>query len=135
MIKYLTVEEVVAGHLFMMKQMEDMAQAGVKDLALLESAVFRPQQTVFGEDAYPSLFLKATVMADSLVKNHYFHNGNKRTAFLMLKSFLRINGYYLKMERSFAVDFMVEIATSRYSVDDLAQILKEHCLEHAGLDE
>ncbi len=128
MIKYLTVEEVVAGHYYMMKQMEDMDQAGVKDRALLESAVFRPQQTVFGEDAYPSIFEKAAVMADSLVKNHCFYNGNKRTAYLTLKSFLRVNGYQLKVERAYAVEFMVEIAIGTHATQELARIIQEHCV-------
>lgn len=126
MIKYLTVEEVVAGHFYMMKQMEDADQSGIKDRVLLESAVHRPQQTVFGEDAYPSLFEKAAVLTESLVKNHCFHNGNKRTAYLTLKSFLRINGVHLKMERSYAVEFMVEIATGKYSIREMALILQEH---------
>jgi len=126
MVKYLTVEEVVAGHYFMMKQMDDTDQSGIKDRALLESAVYRPQHSVFGEDAYPILFEKAAVLTESLVKNHCFHNGNKRTAYLALKTFLRINGIQLKMERSFAVEFMVEIATGKYSTPEMARILQEH---------
>lgn len=127
MIKYLTKEEVIAGHYFIMKRMGDTGQAGVKDHSLLESAVYRPQQTVFGEDAYPTLFEKAAVFVDSLAKNHSFHNGNKRTAYAAVKSFLWINGYHLKFERDFAVNFMVDIVKSEYSVDEIARILKEHC--------
>ncbi|MCM3339341.1 type II toxin-antitoxin system death-on-curing family toxin [Paenibacillus sp. MER TA 81-3] len=126
MVKYLTKEEVIAGHYFMMKQMQDMEQAGVKDHSLLESAVYRPQQSVFGEDAYPTLFEKAAALVDSLAKNHCFHNGNKRTAYLAVKSFLQINGYHLKMEREFAVNFMVDIVNGKYSVEDMAQIFVEH---------
>lgn len=130
MVKYLTVEEVVAGHFYMMKQMEDADQSGIKDRALLESAVHRPQQTVFGEDAYPSLFEKAAVLTESLVKNHCFHNGNKRTAYLTMKSFLRINGVHLKMERSFAVEFMVEIAAGKHMTHEMALILQEHSVSY-----
>ncbi|CAH8768103.1 type II toxin-antitoxin system death-on-curing family toxin [Paenibacillus dendritiformis] len=129
MVKYLTKEEVVAGHYFMMKQMRDMEQAGVKDHPLLESAVYRPQQSVFGEDAYPTLFEKAAALVDSLAKNHCFHNGNKRTAYLSVKSFLKINGYHLKMEREFAVNFMVDIVNGKYSIADMAQIFAENCIK------
>ncbi|PZM67368.1 type II toxin-antitoxin system death-on-curing family toxin [Paenibacillus dendritiformis] len=129
MVKYLTKEEVVAGHYFMMKQMRDMEQAGVKDHSLLESAVYRPQQSVFGEDAYPTLFEKAAALVDSLAKNHCFHNGNKRTAYLSVKSFLKINGYHLKMEREFAVNFMVDIVNGKYSIADMAQIFAENCIK------
>ncbi|MCE5168363.1 type II toxin-antitoxin system death-on-curing family toxin [Paenibacillus profundus] len=129
MVKYLTKEEVIAGHYFMMKQMQDMEQAGVKDHSLLESAVYRPQQSVFGEDAYPTLFEKAAALVDSVAKNHCFHNGNKRTAYLAVKSFLQINGYHLKMERELAVNFMVDIVNGKYSVEDMAQIFVEHCIK------
>ncbi|MGG4552207.1 type II toxin-antitoxin system death-on-curing family toxin [Paenibacillus humicus] len=129
MVKYLTKEEVVAGHYFMMKQMEDLEQAGVKDYSLLESAIHRPGQNVLGEDAYPSLFDKAAELVDSLAKNHCFHNGNKRTAYLSVKTFLLINGYHLKMGRSFAVNFMVDIATVKYSLEDIAHIFREHCIQ------
>ncbi|MFD3270798.1 type II toxin-antitoxin system death-on-curing family toxin [Paenibacillus dendritiformis] len=129
MVKYLTKEEVVAGHYFMMKQMRDMEQAGVKDHSLLESAVHRPQQSVFGEDAYPTLFEKAAALVDSLAKNDCFHNGNKRTAYLSVKSFFKINCYHLKMERECAVNFMVDIVNGKYSIAEMAQIFAENCIK------
>lgn len=129
MIKYLTKEEVIAGHYFMMKKMGDIGQAGVKDHSLLESAVYRPQQTVFGEDAYPALFEKAAALLDSLAKNHSFHNGNKRTAYVSAKSFLLINGYHLKFEREFAVNFMVDIVKGEYSVEEISHILQGALLQ------
>ena len=76
MTNFLTKEEVIAAHYFMMKRMNDAEQAGVKDHGLLESAVHRPRQSVFGEDAYPTLFDKAAAFMESLVKNHCFHSGN-----------------------------------------------------------
>lgn len=68
-------------------------------------------------------------MMDSLAKNHSFHNGNKRTAYAATKSFLLINGYHLKLDRNFAVNFMVDIVKGEYSIADIAQLLKEHCSE------
>lgn len=127
MIKYLTKEEIIAGHYFIMKKMADMEQAGVRDHSLLESAIHRPQQSVFGEDAYPTIFLKAAALVDSLAKNHSFHNGNKRTAYVTTKSFLLINEYHLKFNREFAVNFMVDIVKGDYSIVDIAQSLEEHC--------
>lgn len=126
MMIYLSKEEIIAGHYFMMRKMRDTDQAGVKDHALLESALFRPQHTVFGEDAYPSLFAKSAALVESLVKNHCFHNGNKRTAYLSVKAFLMVNGYHLKMERAYAVEFMVDIAKGNYTLDQIARILEEH---------
>jgi death-on-curing protein len=127
MIKYLTKEEVIAGHYFIMKRMRDLEQAGVKDHSMLESAIYRPQQSVFGEDAYETIFDKAAALVDSLVKNHSFHNGNTRTAHAAVKSFLLINGYHLRFERDFAVNFMVDIVQSEYTVEEVAHLLQKHC--------
>ncbi|CAG7650216.1 Toxin Doc [Paenibacillus allorhizosphaerae] len=129
MINFLTKEEVISAHYFMMKKMNDAEQAGVKDHGLLESAVHRPQQSVFGEDAYPTLFDKAAALLESLVKNHCFYNGNKRTAYLVTKSFLMLNGYHLQMEREYAVEFIVDIAKGLHSSDTIARILNEHSEE------
>lgn len=126
MTNYLTKEEVISAHYFMMGRMNDADQAGVKDHGLLDSAVHRPQQSVFGEDAYPSLFDKAAALLESLVKNHCFHNGNKRTAYLVTKSFLLLNGYHLRMERQHAVEFIVDIATGMHTLEAIAHILEEH---------
>ncbi|RXZ82117.1 type II toxin-antitoxin system death-on-curing family toxin [Paenibacillaceae bacterium] len=125
MIIFLTKEEVISAHYFMMRKMNDADQSGVKDHGLLESAVHRPQQSIFGEYAYPDLFEKAAALLESLVKNHCFHNGNKRTAYLVTKSFLMINGKHLKMEREYAVEFIVDIAKGIHSIDATAMILKE----------
>jgi len=125
MTTFLTKEEVISAHYFMMKRMNDSEQAGVKDHGLLDSAVHRPQQSVFGEDAYPSLFDKAAALLESLVKNHCFHNGNKRTAYLVTKSFLLLNGYHLQMERKYAVEFIVDIATGLHTLETISRNLEE----------
>lgn len=126
MTLFLTKEEVIAAHYYMMRQMNDVDQAGIKDHTLLDSAIHRPMQSLFGEDAYPNLFDKAAALLESLVKNHCFHNGNKRTAYLVVKSFLMINGYHLRMERVFAVEFIVDIATGNTSFEQIVEILRKY---------
>lgn len=126
MIHFITKEEVISAHYFMMNRMNDADQAGVRDHGLLESAVHRPQQSIFGKDAYPTLFDKGTALLESLVKNHCFHNGNKRTAYLVTKSFFMLNGYHLRMERQFAVEFIVGIATGVHSLEVISELLAEH---------
>lgn len=123
---FITLEEVITAHYFMMKRMNDTDQAGVKERGLLESAVYRPQQSLFGEDAYLTLFAKAAALLDSLVRNPCFHNGNKRTAYLVTKAFLKLNGQHLRLERTYAVEFVVGIAQGVYSLEQIASILEEH---------
>jgi death-on-curing protein len=129
MIIFLAKEEVVAAHYFIMKKMNDAEQAGVKDHSLLDSAVHRPQQSVFGEDAYPSLFEKAAALLESLIKNHCFHNATKRKAYLVVKSFLLLNGFHLQMKRIYAVEFIVDIAKGIHSLDAITSILNEYSIE------
>ncbi|MCJ7584226.1 MAG: type II toxin-antitoxin system death-on-curing family toxin [Anaerolineales bacterium] len=69
---------------------------GVRDLAMLESAVARPQTTFGGKDLYPDLFTKVAALLDSLINDHPFVDGNKRTGITAAALFLRRNGYRLK---------------------------------------
>lgn len=64
----------------------------VRDYGLLEAAVARPQATVFGEDAYPTLWAKAGALLHSLAANHALVDGNKRTAVHATLTFLELNG-------------------------------------------
>lgn len=67
------------------------------DLAALESAVFRPKATWDRVDVYPSLPEKGAVLFHSLIANHPFANGNKRTAVIALDNFLYANSAILAL--------------------------------------
>jgi death-on-curing family protein len=66
-----------------------------RDQGLLESALGRPFQSAFGSDAYATLFEKSAALFQSLVTNHAFANGNKRTAVVALDHFLAANSHWL----------------------------------------
>ncbi len=61
---------------------------------LLASATARPFHSAFGRDAYSTVIEKAAALFHSLISNHPFHNGNKRTAVLAFDIFLVVNGYF-----------------------------------------
>src|SRR5579859_834077 len=61
---------------------------GIRDIGLIESALFRPQSSFGGEDLYPDFFDKAAVLVHSLLLNHAFVDGNKRTAMATVLVFL-----------------------------------------------
>lgn len=96
----------------------------VGDFGLLDSAVARPQSTVYGVDAYPDLYTKAAALLQSLARNHALVvDGNKRTAWAAAWTFLHINGVVLSPE--FDVDaaerFMYDVAEqSALSVGEIA---------------
>jgi death-on-curing protein len=101
----------------------------VKDLGLLDSALARPKTTLFGEDAYPTLELKAAAMVQSIIKNHAMVDGNKRTSWFMLSSFLYINGYFIEMTADEGMEFTLGIATDKLSLAEAAAMIRKHMVE------
>jgi death-on-curing protein len=108
--------------------LQQIAIAGfyVKDVGLLDSALARPQTSVFGEDAYPTLELKAAAMTHSVIKNHPMVDGNKRTSWFLLNAFLYINGYLLEMSTEPGLEFTLGIATDRLSLEEAAEMIRQH---------
>jgi death-on-curing protein len=85
MTDYLTVAEVLAMHA---DQIERYGGThGVRDQGLLEAALYRPQTGY-----YERLIGEAAALWESLGQNHPFIDGNKRTAFAAMYTFLAING-------------------------------------------
>jgi len=84
---YLQRDDVVAGGSIACR-----FSLAVSDEGLLQSAIARPQTSVMGEDAYPTLWDKAAALLHSLARNHAFVDGNKRTAWASAWAFLRLNG-------------------------------------------
>jgi death-on-curing protein len=98
----------------------------VKDAGLLESALARPRTTVFGQDAYESLELKAAALMHSIIKNHPMIDGNKRTSYSAMQIFLGLNGYKVIATVDSAFDFVIGVATDKYDLDQMAAWIKEH---------
>jgi death-on-curing protein len=87
----------------------------VADYGLLESALARPQATVMGHDAYPSVYGKAAALLHSLTKNHCLVDGNKRLAWLATVVFCYINGLVIDAPDDDAYDFVIAIADGTIS--------------------
>lgn len=92
----------------------------VRDYGLLESALARPRATVFGQDAYPSLQLKAAALLHSLCTNHALVDGNKRLAVAAAIVFLDINQAFGQQGVDELFDLTMAVADG--SLADLAKI-------------
>lgn len=123
-MRFLTVEEVLYIHFQVIDRFGGLN--GVRDIGGLQSAVARPQTTVFGNDAYPTLIDKASSMLHSLILNHPFHDGNKRTAFAAAGLFLHLNGLSITGAHREIEDFVVRVAEKRLSVETIAEWLSNH---------
>ncbi|MFO7295750.1 MAG: type II toxin-antitoxin system death-on-curing family toxin [Clostridia bacterium] len=128
-IKYLTVEEIIAINQYVILKTSPQEQIGVLHPDLLDSAVARPQQSVFGQDAYPTIFEKAAALLESLARNHCFHNANKRTAFLSMLQFLNNNGYDIEMDSKEAEDFVVDIVQGKYTFEQIVDVIRQHSIQ------
>ncbi len=82
----------------------------VRDHGLLESALARPQATVFGADAYGSVEEKAAALLHSLARNHALVDGNKRLALAAAIAFLGVNGRRLTFSNDQAYDLIIAVA-------------------------
>lgn len=98
----------------------------VRDHGLLASALARPATTVFGVDAYPSLDRKAAALLESVVKNHPFFDGNKRSGWTLMVSFLWLNGFAHDFDTDTAFDFVVGVAEGRIDLDESERQIAEH---------
>ena len=95
----------------------------VRDYGLLESAVARPQATVFGADAYPDIWAKAASLCHSLIRNHPLLDGNKRLAWVAMRTFLEINDVRpLRADVDDAEGFVLDIAAGE--LDEVTEIAK-----------
>ncbi|MCE3198197.1 type II toxin-antitoxin system death-on-curing family toxin [Paenibacillus sonchi] len=128
LIRYLSVQEAIAINLAMIQRYSPGEQIGVKDTGLLESAVFRPQSSAFGNEAYPTIHEKAAALFESLGQNHPFYNANKRTAFTALVVFLRLNNLSFEMDPQKAEDFTVDMVNHRFEFKEAANIIEAHCV-------
>lgn len=102
---------------------EDLKVGPLKDVGLLESAARRPATSLWGQDAYPSLELKAAALIDSLVNNHALVDGNKRLGWLATLVFLDINGVWIEAPDEDAYDLVIAVANSEIGLPEIAGAL------------
>ncbi len=125
-IVYLTTNQIIAINTIQIRLYSPNEQVGVKNAGLLDSATKRPKQSVFGKDAYPSVYEKAAALFESIAKNHAFHNANKRTALASLIVFLKINHYQWTMRIDEEQDFTVDVVNHKYTFDEIVSIIERN---------
>ena len=103
-------------------------QIVVRDWGLLESAVYRPQSTVFGTEAYPDVHAKAAALLHSLTRNHPLLDGNKRLAWLSTRLFYVRNELDLHAPSAAEGDeFVRAVAGGQVEMEDLPARLRAWC--------
>ncbi|TSC88251.1 MAG: death on curing protein [Microgenomates group bacterium Gr01-1014_7] len=123
-VKYLTPEQAIFYQQKIIK--ETGGSLGLRDLGLLESAINRPKATFDRKDLYPKILDKAAALFHSMILNHPFLDGNKRTALAILYEFLKQNGYKLKATEKELIEFPLKIERKDMDMEEIAKWLKGH---------
>ena len=96
----------------------------VRDVGLLDSAAARPRTIVFGQEAYPTLPLKAAALLHSLARNHPLVDGNKRLGWLATVVFLDLNGAQPDLSDDAAFQLVMDVAAGAADVEEIAERLR-----------
>ncbi len=123
-MRFIGLDEVLIIHDRMLKV--GGGRAGLHDFTLLHSAIERPKAQLGGAYLYSSLWQMAAALLQSMVKNHPFEDGNKRTAYFSTMRFLRINRYSLEAKPEEAIEFMVKVGMEDLTLEQISSWLKKN---------
>lgn len=99
---------------------------GIRDFALLHSALERPKASYAGQDLYESIEEKAAAVLHSLVMNHAFLDGNKRTAYAVMLRFLNANDRSVRATQDEVVEFCLAVDNKGWEVPEIYGWLRAH---------
>ena len=118
-MRHLALAEVLELHHRILEQTGGVS--GVRDLGALQSALAQPRMTFGGEDLYPDLPAKGAALGFSLIQNHPFVDGNKRTGHAALEAFLMLNGFELAATIDDGEAVVLAVATGRLTREGLTE--------------
>lgn len=104
---------------------------GVREMALLESAVAAPQASFSGKSPYKDIVEVAAAYLFYLCQNHPFIDGNKRAALGACIVFLRLNGIEPKVDGPEWEELTLAVATSEIDRDEATRRLRKLLPKHA----
>jgi death-on-curing protein len=128
-MRYLTINQVLEIYYRVMQQSGGLI--GIRDLSALESAVAQPRATFGGEELYPTIVNKASALGFSLIQNHPFVDGNKRTGHAAMETFLVMNGYTIDAPVDEQVQVILQVASSDLRRDGFTDWLRKYMVEKA----
>lgn len=121
-MEFLTVEDLLNIHSVVID--ETGGSHGVREPGALESLAALPEQAAFGKEFYAGIYAKAAVYIRSVIFNHPFVDGNKRTAMMSADVFLQLNGYRISVAKGGVENFALTVIRERYGIEEIAAWLE-----------
>jgi death on curing protein len=121
-VEYLFAEDIMLIHSLIIDETGGLH--GIRDGNSILSAEALPKQNVFGEELYPTVFLKAAVYVRTIIFSHPFVDGNKRTGMTAAFVFLGNNGFKSSAKGGEIKKFAVKIVVAKITVEQIAAWLK-----------
>ena len=126
-MRYLTLNEILELYRRVMEQ--SGGSAGIRDLAALESALAQPRMTFGREELYPAIAEKTSALGFSLIKNHPFVDGNKRTGHAAMETFLVLNGFEIDASVDEQEQVILRVASGELERGEFTVWLRGHVVE------
>ena len=123
---YLTLEDLLEIHRRVIESTG--GSDGIRSIPLLDSAVARPQATFGVIDLYPALPEKAAALLHSIISNHPFVDGNKRTGFTAMDVFLRLNDYHVVAGEDEIYEFVMSVASESIALSKITSWIEQRII-------
>lgn len=120
----ITFEEVLIIHTRVIKEFG--GADGIRDKGLVDAAISRPFQTFDGQELYPSAIEKAAAIIESVLNNHPFVDGNKRTGYVLLRLILLNNNLDITASQAEKYDFVIRIANGTDKFEQIKSWLEKN---------
>lgn len=121
--RFLSLDNVLRLHDFSIERFG--GASGLRDMALLESAVMMPQASFGGQHLHPDVPSKAAAYLYHISQAHAFIDGNKRTAMAAALTFLRLNGHDVDANDDDLIEIGLGVAAGKIDKDELTERLRK----------
>lgn len=119
---FLTIEEVIVLHKMIIDRTG--GSHGIRDLGALQSSLTQPLMTFGGQELYPGLAEKAAILGFLLITNHPFIDGNKRIGYVVMETFLVVNGQELILDIEDQEAVIIRVAAGELNKEDFTNWVK-----------
>lgn len=120
----LTIEEIIALHEKLIDRIG--GSQGIRDIGLLESAVYSAESSFDDVEMYPTVEEKSARLMFSLTNNHSFVDGNKRIGVLTMLMTLELNGIYLNYSQKELIDLGLSVAEGTTKYEEILDFIRNH---------